>query len=119
MKWLISLTIVLSPNYARSAPVFLQEGSKAPYVGYLFSEQETKSLRNELIEKDAQLKIIESYKTEVDILQKSLTYRSEQVKILLDENNNIETRKYLYVAGGILATLLTIYASTKVIQATK
>jgi hypothetical protein len=99
--------------------VYLQKAQTTPYTGYLFTEDETKALRMELIDKDTLSRTNESYKTEVDLLQKSLTYRSEQVKILLDEQNTIETRKYLYVAGGVLATLLTIYAATKVVQATK
>ena len=83
------------------------------------TEDEAQNARKSLIDLDTYTKLNESYTKEVDLLQKSLTYRTEQVKILQDENNNIENRKYLYVAGGVLATLLTIYVGTKVIQATK
>lgn len=118
-KSLISSLIVLNSITANGAPVYLLETKPAPYTGYLFSEAETKSLRNELIDKDALFKLNESYKAENGLLKESLEFRNQQVKQLLEEFNNIETRKYLYVAGGILATIVTIYATTKVIQATK
>lgn len=118
-KLLISLAIVLNNSYAMATPAYLQEGFKAPYTGYLFTEEDTKSLRVELLEKDALTKLNVSYKSENTLLRESLDFRNQQVKQLLEEYNQMETRKYLYVAGGILATLLTVYAATKVVQATK
>lgn len=118
-KLLISSLIVLSSLNAQAAPSYLTAGTVAPYTGYLFNEAETKALRNELIDKDALFKLNESYKAENALYKESLEFRNQQVKQLLEEYNNIETRKYLYVAGGILATIITIYATTKVIQATK
>ena len=111
---LVSLISLNSPG-----ATFLKAGDKAVEDGYLLSEYEAQRVKENLIDIKTLTKLNESYVKETDLLQKSLTYRSEQVKILLDEQNTIETRKYLYVAGGILATLITVYASTKVIQATK
>lgn len=116
---LIFLTIVLSSSQNVSAAEFLPEGSKTQYAGYLFTEQEAKSLRSELIEKDTLFKLNESYKSENILLTQSLDYRLQQVKLLQDDVNNQETRKYLYVAAGVVVTLLSVYAATKVIQATK
>jgi hypothetical protein len=118
-KLLISSLIVLNSTYAVSTPVYLQEGFKAPYTGYLFTEEDTKGIRLELLEKDALVKINASFKTENTLLKESLDFRNQQVKQLLEEYNSMETRKYLYVAGGVLATIITIYAATKVVQATR
>lgn len=115
---LTSLVIALS-NTSIAAPVYLVKDDKAPYTGYLFNEDETKALRRELIDKDVLVKLNESYKAENNYLNEALKLRDNQVKELLEDRTNEETRKYLYVAGGILATLLTIYVSTKVVQATK
>ena len=115
---LISLITVLS-NTSLAGPVYLIRGEQAPYVGYLFTEDETKNLRKELIDKDALVGLNKSYIAENGLLKESLDFRNQQVKQLLEEYNNMETRKYLYVAGGILATIVTIYAATKVVQATK
>jgi len=115
---LTSLVIVLS-NTATAAPVYLNKDEKAPYTGYLFNEDETKALRKELIDKDILAKLNESYKEENKYIKEALEIRNSQVKELLEDKMNEETRKYIYVAGGILATLLTVYVSTQVVKAAK
>lgn len=115
---LTSLVIALS-NTATAAPVYLNKDEKAPYTGYLFNEDETKALRKELIDKDILTKLNESYKEENKYIKEALEIRNSQVKELLEDKMNEETRKYLYVAGGILATLLTVYVSTQVVKAAK
>ena len=110
-NWLTILLIgLISTNSL--AVQFVKAGTPTPYTGYLMTEDEAQNARKSLIDLDTYTKLNESYTKEVDLLQKSLTYRTEQVKILQDENNNIENRKYLYVAGGFQPAYLKEYCLT-------
>ena len=119
VKNLLIPLLIYSISLNSIAVTVIKAGDKAPTDGYLFTEYEAQIVRSNNIDLDTFTKLNTSYQTTNDLLQKSLTYRSEQVKILEEENSNIETRKYLYVAGGILVTIISIYAATKVVQATK
>lgn len=117
---LISLTIALITNTAFAySPFFIEKDQKAPYTGYLFSEADVKDLRNALIDKDATENILKSKEQTIIYYKESLDIRNQQVKELLEQQQQEETRKYLYIGAGVISTILMFYATSKIIQATK
>lgn len=103
----------------------VKQGETVPFDGLLFSEQKAESTRLELLDKDACFKDKDSLNKEIDLYKSNISFKDQQVNMLLNQNkvlievNNTqevkdEIKKYVYFGSGILITILSVYASSKI-----
>jgi len=106
---LISLIIAIclfTEVYAQST--YLKKGDITPNEGILFDITTAKKMRNDLIDKDTNEKMIDSYKKSIDLKDLSIKIRKEQVDMLMEQNDKLikqkeasEYEKYLWFGLGI------------------
>lgn len=127
MKLLIACLLILSFTiqcaFADTA-TNLNRGDPAPYPGVLLDKEKSDKIRDELIEKDALVKINESLNKTVILYRSNEDILSGQKKMLLDQN--IELTKVLndtretsnwtkigYFVLGMAVTSAAVYGATK------
>jgi hypothetical protein len=103
--------------------LFIEKGTEAPFKGYLFSEERTLEIRQELIELDSLRSIEPSYQKSIDIYKKNQDIYDYKVNVLLNENEKlaraVSVNRYDGYIGfgiGILVTSLAIYGAKQIIK---
>ena len=116
------ITIVPNSN-ANKEVVNLNAGDKAPFTGLLFTPTKAESIRQELITKDELEKTNVSLKKTIELQDLNLKLRSEQVTLLLDQNDVLIRHKTMndwervgYVVLGVLGTSLSVYLATRLVK---
>lgn len=124
----IKLTIIFSlislNSFAQDA-TFLEKDQKAPYSGILLPKEKVQELRNNTLERDSFKKQNESLNTSLDLQQKNLGLKDNQINILLTQNDNLaktlgaeRTLNNWEKAGYFLGGILIIGLSAKVLHDT-
>lgn len=108
---------------ASSKVLFIQKGTEAPFSGYLFSEERTLEIRQELIELYSLRSIEPSYQKSIDIYKKNQDIYDYKVNVLLNENEKLARAVsvnrydgYIGFAIGIVVTSLAIYGAKQIIK---
>ena len=127
MKSLISLTILISLTtsnvFADELSMYLYKDEKAPYAGILMPESKVTELRNNTLERDTLRLQNNSLNTSLKLQDDIIAKKTDQVTILLDQNDKLAKIGYSersmtnlervgYFALGVLAT----YGAFKVAQ---
>lgn len=105
-------------SYADDA-IYLNQNDKAPYSGYLLSEDKVKELRNNTIERDGLKTINDSLTKSLTLEQQNNSLKDQKVNLLLDQNDKLAKSAYAdrelntwekvaYFVGGIVVTGLAI-----------
>lgn len=105
--------------YADDA-IYLNQNDKAPYSGYLLSEDKIKELRNNTIERDGFKAINDSLTKQLSLVQQDSSLKDQKVNLLLDQNDKLAKTAYAdrelntwervaYFVGGVLITGFAIY----------
>lgn len=119
---LISL-LITSSSFAEDA-IYLEKDQKSPYSGVLMPESKVIELRNNTLENNTRKLQIDSLNTSVNLLEDIVSKKTEQVGILLDQNDKLSKTAFSErnlnnweKAGWFVAGLFVAYASVKVGQA--
>lgn len=112
------MTLAFSINVrADTSAVSITKGQPAPFDGVVMTTDKATSVKNELIDKDACLKSVDVYKSNQSLL-------SQQVTILLNQNNLLiqekasdvkkdEFNKYLLFFSGVAVTSAAVYLASR------
>lgn len=131
MKKLIAIICLIglinpSELYAEDS-VFLKKDEKAPFEGFLLSEEKVRELRNTTIERDAYKSLNESYQKSTNFLKETLSIKDNQIQILLNQNDNLakslkeerstsNLERIAWFALGVVGTGLAAYGIQKITQ---
>jgi hypothetical protein len=127
MKYLlIALLIIPQPVFA-DAVTNIEKGQPAPYSGVLMDKQKAEKVRDELIEKDALVKINESLNKSIILHRNNEDIITNQNKMLLNQNIEVtkalnETRetstitKIGYFLGGVIITGAAVYGASRLVR---
>lgn len=123
---IIALLIISQPALADTA-INISKGQPAPYDGVLMDKEKAEKIRDELIEKDALVKINESLNKSVILHRSNEDILTNQNKMLL--NQNIEVTKALnesretstltkigYFLGGVIITGAAVYGASRLVK---
>lgn len=127
MRTLIAMTLLISLisyncfGQTESNVVLLEKNSPAPFKGYLFTEEKTLKIRQDLIDIN-NLKILKSsYEKSIDLYEKKEDNYNNKINLLLEQNDKLskalqtqqqysELNKTLWFVMGVLATGVGAYA---------
>lgn len=125
-KIIIALLFITQPALADTA-ININKGEPAPYSGVLMDKEKAEKVRDELIEKDALVKINESLNKSVILHRSNEDILTNQNKMLL--NQNIELTKTLndtretstitkigYFLGGVIITGAAVYGASRLVK---
>ena len=117
---LIFLIAVNSIPSAAYDAKLLEKGDISPFQGVLFSTDDANKIRVELLERDTFLFLNESYKRSLDLTDKNMKLKDEQLDLVMNRNldltkalnsqkdmNNWE--RALWFGLGIAVSTLTLY----------
>jgi hypothetical protein len=104
----------------------LDKDQKAPYSGFLLSQEKVQQLRNDSIDNDTNKKLNESLKTSLALEQSTSTLKDTKITLLMTQNDLLAKSAYTsreftnwervgYFLGGIILT----GAAIKGVQALK
>ena len=121
--FLIVLTIT-SNSYAaqKEESRFLEEGTPAPFSGYLIPPSTTKELKDAVIERDGFKLINTSLEKSISIYKQNETLYTDKVNVLVNQNDNLakslesarstsDLTKILWFGLGVVATGFAIYGA--------
>lgn len=118
--FLIVLTIT-SNSYAVESR-FLEEGTPAPFSGYLIPPSTTKELKDAVIERDGFRLINTSLEKSISIYKQNEVLYTDKVNVLVNQNDNLakslesarstsDLTKILWFGLGVVATGFAIYGA--------
>lgn len=118
-------TYIGQPLLIDSTPItVLTKGTPSPYDGVLFPKDKADILKNEIIDLNTCTTDKTSLNTEIDLYKSNQSLISQQVTLLLNQNQVLieakskeestsEVKKYVYFASGILVTALSVYLGSR------
>ena len=115
---LLTILLTFSTKGITNETFFVQKGEKAPITGYLFSEQQTRDIRRELLDKDELSVRLQSTRGQLQNYEHILKLKDSEIEsyktqnqrlVKLDQNN--ETMKYVWFGLGILVTGMAVYGA--------
>ena len=115
---LLTILLTFSTEGIANETFFVQKGEKAPITGYLFSEQQTRDIRRELLDKDELSVRLQSARGQLQNYEHILKLKDSEIEsyktqnqrlVKLDQNN--ETMKYVWFGLGILVTGMAVYGA--------
>ena len=115
---LLTILLTFSTEGIANETFFVQKGEKAPITGYLFSEQQTRDIRRELLDKDELSVRLQSTRGQLQNYEHILKLKDSEIEsyktqnqrlVKLDQNN--ETMKYVWFGLGILVTGMAVYGA--------
>lgn len=115
---LLTILLTFSTKGIANETFFVQKGEKAPITGYLFSEQQTRDIRRELLDKDELSVRLQSTRGQLQNYEHILKLKDSEIEsyktqnqrlVKLDQNN--ETMKYVWFGLGILVTGMAVYGA--------
>ena len=104
---LLTILLTFSTEGIANETFFVQKREKAPITGYLFSEQQTRDIRRELLDKDELSVRLQSTRGQLQNYEHILKLKDSEIEsyktqnqrlVKLDQNN--ETMKYLWFGLG-------------------
>ena len=121
---MISLTIVSQISLAADV-TYINKDDKAPYSGFLFTEDKAKDIRLQLIDLDTYKSLNKSLERTVELYKKNEDIDQSKINTLLDQNDKLATNLYsaretsnweraLYFFGGAVLTGLAFYGASQV-----
>lgn len=124
----ISLVSSITANncYAQNV-VLLEKDSPAPYKGYLFTEDEVRKIRSDLIELDT-LRLVEiSYNRTLELYKKNEVLYNDKINMLVQQNDKLVTtlsksqevnnwERFFWFSAGIFITGAGVYLGSKVVK---
>lgn len=119
LKFLIISILISNISFADDA-YFINKDQSAKFSGYLIPEDKTKELYNSVLERD-------SYKTQLDLINKNIDLYKQENSILLNQNSSLiktatenhtlnSWEKAGYFFGGLFLTALAIEGAQKLRQ---
>ena len=124
LKYLLIISMISSQPVFADNSINLNKGDSAPYSGVLLDKEKADKIRDELIDKDALVKINESlnksviiYRSNEDILngQKNMLVNQniELTKVLNDTRETSSWVRVGYFVLGIAVTSAAVYGATR------
>lgn len=122
----VILSLIGNLCYAEDV-TFLNQGDKAPYTGYLFTESKTKEVRIQLLERDSYKALNDSYEKTNVWLKQNIDLKDQQITIVSQRNDDLAKalreektannwERIFYFAIGVLATSAAVYGVKKITQ---
>ena len=116
---LIFSTVVSNSSQAYDGKL-LEKGTEAPFQGVLFNITDANKIRVELLEKDTLVFLTESYKRSLDLTDKNMKFKDEQLDIVISRNLDLtkalnsqksmnDWERVLWFGLGIAVSTLTLY----------
>lgn len=123
MKYILIILLISNIGFADDV-IHLNKDDKAPYNGYLFTEEKTRDTRIKLIDGDLAEVLNQSYAKENAYLRQNSDYKDSQIKLVMDRNDELAKTvaeqqststitKVAYFVGGILVTYIAIDTARK------
>lgn len=114
IKLLLIISLIGNIGYADDV-TYINQNDKAPYNGYLFTEQKTRDIRIQLIDSDLNKTLNSSLREENTRLQSNSDKKDQQIKLVMDRNDELAKTvseqqststliKVAYFVGGMLLT---------------
>lgn len=124
MKYLITFLMIISQPVFADTATNLSKGQPAPYDGILLDKEKSDKIRDELIEKDALVKINESLNKSIKLHRDNEDILNGQKKMLVDQNIELtralndsrETSTWTkigFFALGFIVTSAAVYGATR------
>ncbi len=120
MKHLLLMVLLLNSSIGLADDVIhLNKDDKAPFTGFLFTEEKTRETRIRLIDGDLAEVLNKSYAKENAYLRQNSDYKDTQIKLVTDRNIELSktvidqqststVTKVLYFVGGMVVTYVAI-----------
>lgn len=116
---LIFSTVVSNSSQAYDGKL-LEKGTEAPFQGVLFNTTDANKIRVELLEKDTLVFLTDSYKRSLDLTDKNMKFKDEQLDIVISRNLDLtkalnsqksmnDWERVLWFGLGIATSTLTLY----------
>jgi len=116
---LIFSTVVSNSSQAYDGKL-LEKGTEAPFQGVLFNITDANKIRVELLEKDTLVFLTESYKRSLDLTDKNMKFKDEQLDIVISRNLDLakalnsqksmnDWERFLWFGLGIAVSTLTLH----------
>jgi len=88
VRLILVLSLIGNLCYAEDV-IRLEKDKPAPFTGYLFTDEKTKDTRIKLLERDFYKETSESFEKSNTYLQKNLSLKDEQIKLITEQNTNL------------------------------
>lgn len=125
---ILSLLLVLLLSFDIAAQVkYIEKDTPAPYSGFLFTPEKTKSVRKELIEKDKLTIFNKALRKSLQIQVKVINNQKEQVNILKEQNTKLvkeidrersvsNFERSVWFILGVTVTGFAVYGAKQIVQ---
>jgi hypothetical protein len=105
----------------------LNKGDKAPYDGYIFTEEATRLIKKDLMQKDILERLNKTLESNVDVQSKIIAEQNKHIELLQERNLKIYERigrdeitssyeKALWFGLGILGAGLAVYGAAQLVR---
>ena len=115
---LAALLLTGLTNVEANDVVFIEKNQPAPFSGILFSEQEAKQIRRDLLEADKTILQLQSSNSKSETLLQIIELKTEEIELYRAQNNRLikseqtsETMRYVWFGLGVLATGMAVYGA--------
>ncbi len=105
-------------NVEANDVVFIEKNQPAPFSGILFSEQEAKQIRRDLLESDKTILQLHTANEKSKALSQIIELKSEEIELYRAQNTRLikaeqtsETMRYVWFGLGVLATGMAVYGA--------
>lgn len=123
----IGILISISSQAIAESTTWMNKGDKAPHDGYLFTEESTRLLKKELIEKDLLKQLNTTLEKNIDTQAKIIAEQGKHIETLQERNLRIYERigkesttsnyeKALWFGLGIIGSGLAVYGAAQLVR---
>lgn len=112
------LTGSIAANSQTIDSIYIEQDTRAPFSGILFTEAKASHLRFEILELDKSRIQLETERNRTDRLNQIIDLKDEEIELyqkqntrLLKANDRSDTLNYVWFGLGVLATGMAVYGA--------